>query len=135
MVMKLSGILTIDELNQLKRNAAEDERLNAGCNMLVDIRYADVQISPEDLVAHETWISTHPLYSKVEKFAILTLSPEHVEVSFEFIQNAGLRIDHYMIFQTICNAMEWLEIEQKSEMLELYLESEEQRGKTKEERH
>ena len=122
-VMRFTGVLTIGQLNKLKSDAIKERAFQSDFNILIDLREADIQISPTELVVHEKWISKHPLYSKIDKFAILTLFPEQVEVSFNYVKNAGLRIDHYMIFQTVCNSLEWLEIEDTPESVINVLES------------
>lgn len=102
--------LTFDGIKKLKESIMNDNEYNAEYNFIIDLRLADVKMTPNELQRYGNWVQD-VLNRKDKNLALLTSNPNQVTNATLYKLNDNFKNLHYDVFSTMESALRHVDID------------------------
>lgn len=96
--------LTLEDIKALKQSIIDDPDYSASFNFIIDLRLADIKMTPDELQGYGNWVE-EALNDEKKHMSLLTSNPQQVSSAFIFKLNDNFKNLSYEVFSTVEGAL------------------------------
>ncbi len=97
-----------DDCKSLKSEIINDQLFCPNFNLIIDIRDAEIDMTPEQLAKYSTFVESIHNPNKKIKIGVLTSNPEHVSSTILFKLNLNSEFLNYKAFSISKALLKWM---------------------------